>query len=43
MEEGSHFSTPAPAFVLGGVFDNGHSDQRKVIPHCSFDLDFSNI
>ena len=24
------------------LFDDGHSDQSEVIPHCSFDLHFSN-
>ena len=32
-------STPSPACRL---FDDGHSDWCEVIPHCSFDLHFSN-
>ena len=34
-------SAPSPTLVLCRVFDNGHSNQCEVIPHCSFDLDFS--
>ena len=41
MQEGSFFTTPFPAFIVSGFFDNGHSDQHEVIPHCSFDLHFS--
>ena len=40
-EEGFHLSAPSPTLVLCRVFDNGHSNQCEVIPHCSFDLDFS--
>ena len=36
------FSTPSPAFIVCRLFDDGHSDQCEVIPHCSFDLHFSN-
>ena len=35
------FSTPFPAFTVCRLFDDGHSDQCEVIPHCSFDLHFS--
>ena len=42
MQEGSLFSTPSPAFIVSRFFDDGHFDQREVIPHCSFDLRFSN-
>ena len=35
-------STLSPAFVVCRFFDDGHSDQCEVIPHCSFDLHFSN-
>ena len=38
MQEGSLFSTPSPAFMVCRFFDDGHSDQCEVIPHCSFDL-----
>ena len=33
---------PSPAFIVCRLFDDGHSDQRQVIPHCSFDLQFCN-
>ena len=35
-------STPSPAFIVCRLFDDGHSDQCEVIPHCSFYLDFSD-
>ena len=33
---------PSPAFIVCRLFD-GHSDKCEVIPHCSFELHFSNI
>ena len=45
MQEGSLLSTCSPAFFFfffGRYFDYGHSDWCEVIPHCSFDLHFSN-
>ena len=42
MLEGFLFSTSSPALVACGFFDDGHSDQCEVIPHCSFDLHFSS-
>ena len=39
---GFPFSTPSPAFIVCRFFDNGHSDWCEVIPHCGFDLHFSN-
>ena len=42
MQEGSLFSTPSPGFIVCRGFDDGHSDRCEVIPHCSFDLHFSN-
>ena len=42
MQEGSLFTTPSPAFIVSRFFDNGHSDWCEVIPHCGFDLHFSN-
>ena len=33
--------TPAPAFMVCGVFGDGHSGWREVISHCSFDSHFS--
>ena len=35
MQEHSLFSTPFPAFIVCRLFDDGHSDQCEVIPHCS--------
>ena len=35
------FSTHFPVFSCG-FFDDGHSDWCEVIPHCGFDLHFSN-
>ena len=35
-------STPSSAFIVCWLFDDGHSDQCKMIPHCDFDLHFSN-
>ena len=40
--KGSLFSTPSPAFIICRGFNDGHSDWCGVIPHCSFDLYFSN-
>ena len=40
--EGSLFSTTSPAFNVGRLFDDGHSDWCEVISHCSFNLHFSN-
>ena len=42
VQEGSLLSTPSPAFTVCRFFDDDHSDRREVIPHCSFDLHFSN-
>ena len=36
------FSTPPRAFIVYRLFDDGHSDRYEVMPHCSFDLRFSN-
>ena len=33
---------PSPAFIVCGLFDDGHSDWCEVITHCSFDLCFSD-
>ena len=35
--------TAVPAFIICRLFDDGHSDWREVIPHCRFELHFSNI
>ena len=31
-----------PAFVICRLFNDGHSDWCEVVPHCIFDLHFSN-
>jgi len=36
------FSTPSTAFVICRIFDYGYSDWCDLVPHCSFDLHFSN-
>ena len=36
------FSTPSTVFVICRPFNDGHSDRCEVVPHCSFDLHFSN-
>ena len=43
MKEGSLFSAPSPAFVICRLTNDGHSDWCEVVPHCSFDLHFSNV
>ena len=42
MQEHSLFSTTSPAFIVCGLFDDGHSDWCEVISHCGFDLHLSN-
>ena len=42
MQESSLFSTPSPAFIVYRLSDGSHSDQCEMIPHCGFDLHFSN-
>ena len=42
VQEGPLFSTPSPAFIVGKLFNNGHSDRCEVISNCSFELHFSN-
>ena len=39
---GFPFSTSPPAFITSRIFDKGHFDWFEVIPHCDFDLHFSN-
>ena len=39
---GFRFFTPSPAFIVRGLFNDGHSDWCGVTPHCSFDLYFSD-
>ena len=40
--QGFPFLTSLPIFVVCRFFDDGHSDPCEVIPHCSFDLHFSD-
>ena len=42
VEEISLFFAPSPAFIICRLFGDGHSDHCEVVPHCSFDLNFSN-
>ena len=42
VKEDSLFSTPSPAFAICRLINDGHSDCCEVVPHCSFDLHFSN-
>ena len=42
VQEHSLFSSPSPAFTVCRLFDDGHFDWCEMIPHCSFDLHFSN-
>ena len=42
MQERSLSSTPSPAFIVRRLFDDVYSDPCEVIPHCGFDLPFSN-
>ena len=42
VQQASLLSTPSPALIVCGLFDDGHSDRCEIIPHCSFDLYFSN-
>ena len=36
------FSTPSPAFTACILLDNSHSDRCEMVPHCGFDLHFSD-
>ena len=40
--EGSLCSTPSPGFTVCRVSTYGHCDWCEVVPHCGFDLHFSN-
>ena len=33
---------PCPAFIVCWLFDSSHSDWYEMVPHCSFDLHFSD-
>ena len=36
------FSTPSPAFIACKFLDRSHSDWHEMVPHCGFDLHFSD-
>ena len=38
----SLFSTPSPAFIACRLLHSSHSDWCKMVPHCGFDLHFSD-
>ena len=40
--DGSLFSTPSPAFIAYWLLDCSHSDWHEMVPHCGFDLHFSD-
>ena len=42
VQEGPLVSTSSPAFAVCRIFSDGHSDWYEVVPHCGFDLHFSN-
>ena len=42
VQEGSLFSTSSPDFIVCRFFDDSHSNWSEVIPHCIFNLHFSN-
>ena len=35
------FSAPTLAFIVYRLFDSSHSDWHEMVPHCGFDLHFS--
>ena len=39
---GFPFSASTPAFIVCRFFDDGHCHLCEVMPHCSFDLCFSD-
>ena len=39
---GPLFSTPSPAFIVCRIFDGSHSVRHEMVPHCGFDLHFSD-
>ena len=36
------FSTPSPAFIACRLLDHSHSDWCEMVPHCGFELHFSD-
>ena len=41
VSKGSIYSTPSPVFICR-LFNDGHSDQCEMVPHCSFALHLSD-
>ena len=39
---GVSFSTLFPEFIACRLLDSSHSDWREMVPHCGFDLHFSD-
>ena len=39
---GFPFSTPSPAVIVCRFLDCSHSDRCEMVPHCGFDLHFSD-
>ena len=35
-------SAPSPTFIVCRLFDSNHSDWCEMVPHCGFDLHFSD-
>ena len=35
-------SAPSPAFIVCRLLDSSYSDLREMVPHCGFDLHFSD-
>ena len=42
VQESSLFSIPSPAFIACRLLDRSHSDWLEMVPHCGFDLHFSD-
>ena len=42
MQERSLSSTSSPVFAICRLVNDGQSERCVVVPHCSFDLHFSN-
>ena len=40
--KGSLFSASSLAFIVCRLFDSSHSDHCEMVPHCGFDLYFSD-
>ena len=38
----SPLTPPSPAFTVCRLLDSSHSDRREMVPHCGFDLYFSD-